>query len=147
MDSTLAEELLLIAYDDVTGRAKQGGSIELDCGVAGAVLQELNLAGRIDVVGGLVTVLDPTPVGDPDSDAALERIAGEAKGRKPDWWVSRLRFGMRNRMLARLVDSGVLRMERRGVLWLFSARRYFAVQPGIRSATPSAAGARRGARR
>jgi hypothetical protein len=135
MDATLADELLLIAYDDTTGRAKPGGSIELDCGVAGAVLQELSLAGRIDLVGGLVTVLDPTPVGDPDSDAALERIAGAEKARKPDWWVSRLRFGMRNRMLARLVESGVLRTERRGVLWLFSSRRYFAVQAGIRSAT------------
>jgi hypothetical protein len=133
MAATLAEELLRIAYDD-TGRAKPGGSIELDCGMAGAVLEELSLAGSIDVVGGLVSVLDPAPLGDPDSDAALERIAGAEKARKPDWWVSRLRFGIRNRMLARLVDSGALRMERRDVLWLFSSRRYFSVQAGVRSA-------------
>jgi hypothetical protein len=133
----MAQELLLIAYDDATGRAKPGGSVELDCGVAGAVLQELSLAGRIGLVDGRVTVLDPTPVGDPETDAALARIAGEEKGRKPDWWVSRLRFGLRNRELARLVDSGLLRLERRAVLRLFSSRRYFAVQAGIRSATRS----------
>jgi hypothetical protein len=132
MAATLAEELLFIAYDD-TGRAKPGGSIELDCGMAGAVLQELSLAGRIGLVDGKVTILDATPVGDLESDAALGRIAGAEKGRKPDWWVSRLRFGMRNRMLARLVDSGALRMERRDVLWLFSSRRYFAVQAGVRT--------------
>jgi hypothetical protein len=132
--ATIPEELLLLAYDEVTGRSKPGGSIELDCGIAGAVLHELRLAGRIDVVGGLVTVLDPTPVAEPECDAVLGRVAAAEKGRKPDWWVSRLRFGMRNRLLARLVDGGVLRMERRDVLWLFSARRYFAVDTGIRSA-------------
>lgn len=137
MDATLPEELLLIAYDQVTGRAKPGGAIELDCGVAGAVLLELSLAGRIDVVDGKVSVLDPAPIGDPESDAVLERIAGAEKRRKPDWWVSRLRFGMRNRLLARLVERGVLRMEQRHVLWLFSVRRYVAIDTGIGSAARS----------
>jgi hypothetical protein len=133
MDATLAEQLLFLAYD-ATGRAKAGGSAELDCGLAGAVLAELGLAGRIDVVDGRVRVLDPTPIGEPESDAALVRIAGEQKARRPDWWVSKLQSGMRNRLLARLVASGVLRMELREVLRLFPVRRYFVTDSGVRSA-------------
>jgi hypothetical protein len=135
VNTTLAQELLLIAYDDA-GRAR-GGSIELDCGIAGAALSELSLAGRIDLVDGRVRVIDNAPTGDPDSDAALARIAAEGSGRKPDWWIGKLRHGQRNRLLNRLVDRGVLRMELQNVLWLFSVRRYFAMDPRIRSVTRS----------
>jgi hypothetical protein len=134
MDATLAQELLLIAYDDVTGRPKVG-VLELDCGLAGASLSELRLAGRIDLVDGRVRVLDSAPTGDPDSDVVLARIAAEAKVRRPDWWVGKLRHGQRLRLLDRLVDGGVLRMERQKVMLLFSSRRYFAIHAGIRSAT------------
>src|SRR5690348_16356661 len=41
----LAEELLLLAYDDDSGRAT-GSTIGLDLGMAAAVLLELALAGR-----------------------------------------------------------------------------------------------------
>jgi hypothetical protein len=133
VDATLAQELLLISYDEA-GRPR-GGSIALDCGIAGAALSELSLEGRIDLGGGLVRVTDPAPIGDPESDAALARIAGEATGRKPDWWVGKLRHGQRNRLLARLVERGVLRMEVQDVLWLFSVRRYFVVDPRTSSAT------------
>jgi Golgi phosphoprotein 3 (GPP34) len=134
MDATLAQELLLLAYVDASGRARVG-SIELDCGLAGAALSELSLAGRIDSVDGRVRVLDPAPTGDAECDTVLARIAGEGSSRKPDWWVGKLRHGQRNRLLVRLVDQGVLRMEQQDVLWLFSVRRYFAVDPGIRSST------------
>ena len=133
MDARLAQELLLIAIDDA-GRTR-GGSTELDCGIAGAALSELSLAGRIGVVDGRVRVTDSAPTGDPESDAALARIAGETKARKPDWWVDKLRHGQRNRLLARLVEGGVLRMERQDVLWLFSLRRYFAIDPRVTSVT------------
>jgi hypothetical protein len=136
VSAPLPEELLLLGYDDVTGQAKMG-SIELDCGLAGAVLVELRLAGRIDVIDGRVAVLDPTPVGDAESDAVLARIAGEQKRRKPDWWVAKLRHGMRNRLLARLIDRGVLRMQLQELLWGFSVRRYFAIDSGITSTARS----------
>ena len=134
MNPTIPEQLLLIAYDE-NGRAKTGGSIELDCGLAGAVLLELSLAGRIHLVDGKVEAPDRTPVGDPEIDAALERIAAEGKRRKPDWWVSRLRSGMRNRLLARLVDGGQLQLELHDLLWLFSVRRYVPSATGVRSTT------------
>jgi hypothetical protein len=88
MDASLPEELLLIAYNATTGW--QGGATELGCGLAGAVLVELTLAGRIDVVDGRMQAVDATPTGDPVLDDAPARIATSKKIRKPDWWVGTL---------------------------------------------------------
>src|SRR3954464_12868275 len=60
----LAEELLLLAYDDQTGKAT-GSRIGLDLGMSAAVLVDLALAGRIAYRDGFLKVTDPTPIGDP----------------------------------------------------------------------------------
>jgi Golgi phosphoprotein 3 GPP34 len=136
MDGTLAEELLLIAYNDTTGRS-ESGSTELDCGLAGALLVELTLARRIDIVDGKVVVMDPAPTGDALVDGALTRIAGEQRARKPDWWVGKLKTGVRDELLARLTKRGVLQMQRRKVWKLFPVRRYPTLDAGIESAARS----------
>jgi hypothetical protein len=133
MDVSLAEELLLIAYDHKTGRASTG-SAELDCGLAGAVLLELTLAGRIDVIDSKVRVLDTAPTGEPLTDGALVRIARERKARKPEWWVGKLRSGLRVGLVARLTERGVLRLERHRVMGLFPVRRYPSVDPALENA-------------
>jgi hypothetical protein len=133
MDATLPEELLLFAYDDVTGRPLRN-STNVSYGLAGAVLVELDLAGRITVLDGRLSVLDRAPVGDPVLDAALERIVSVAKPRKPEWFVVRLQSRLRDKVLTRLVERGVLRMERTPVLRVFSVRRYPMVDGGIKSA-------------
>ncbi|WP_460351633.1 hypothetical protein [Actinoallomurus acanthiterrae] len=43
MPETMAEELLLLAYD-LRGKCRIG-PVELDCGVGGAMLSDLRLAG------------------------------------------------------------------------------------------------------
>ncbi|PZS35105.1 MAG: GPP34 family phosphoprotein [Pseudonocardiales bacterium] len=139
MDVSLAEELLLIAYNGETGKASTGAA-ELDCGLAGAVLVELTLAGRIDVVDRKVRVVNAAPSGVPLIDGVLERIARERKARKPEWWVAKLRRDVRQRVLVPLVQRGVLREDRHRVMGLFSVRRYPSVDP----ATEAAARARLG---
>ncbi|PZS20624.1 MAG: GPP34 family phosphoprotein [Pseudonocardiales bacterium] len=132
MNVSLPEELLLVAYDDVTGRALSGEA-ELDCGLAGAVLVELALAGRIDVVNGKVAVLSSAPGGEPVIDSVLARIAAERKGHKPQWWVAKLRRGLRAGLLVRLTERGVLRMHRHRVLGIFAVRRYPALDGRLKS--------------
>lgn len=132
MEISLAEELLLVAYDE-TGRASTG-TAELDCGLAGAVLVELAMRGRIDVSAGKVTVLDASATGEPVLDGVLDRIEREGKARKPEWWVGKLRSGLRARLLARLMQRGVLRLERHKVLGLFPVRRYPSVDPALERA-------------
>jgi Golgi phosphoprotein 3 (GPP34) len=103
----LAEELLLLAYDDESGKAT-GSRIGLDLGMAAAVLVELALAGRIAYSDGTLIVTDPTPTGEPIADEVLGRIAADTP-HSPSSWVQRLRHGLRDRVLADLVGRGVVR--------------------------------------
>lgn len=103
----LAEELLLLAYDDESGKAT-GSRIGLDLGMAAAVLIELTLAGRIGCSGGGIVVKDPTPTGYSIDDEVLTRMAADTP-HTPSSWVQRLRHGLRGRVLADLVARGIVR--------------------------------------
>jgi hypothetical protein len=103
----LAEELLLLAYDDQTGKAT-GSRIGLDLGMSAAVLVDLALAGRIAYVDGYLTVIDPSPIGDPIADAVLAKAASDDP-HTPAQWLQRLRHRLRTRVLEDLVARGVVR--------------------------------------
>ncbi|GAA2640968.1 GOLPH3/VPS74 family protein [Paractinoplanes durhamensis] len=102
----LAEELLLLAYDDRTGKAT-GSRIGLDLGMAAAVLVDLALAGRVAYVDGFLKVSDPRPIGDPIADAVLAKVAAD-EPHTPSQWVQRLRHRLRTRVLEDLVSRGVV---------------------------------------
>jgi hypothetical protein len=80
---TLAEELLLLAGD--TGERPLPW--KLHYGVAGALLTELELAGRIAYSGRRVTVTDAGPCGDDELDAVLAEIASDEKPQLMEHWV------------------------------------------------------------
>ncbi|GAA2524025.1 GOLPH3/VPS74 family protein [Pilimelia columellifera] len=103
----LAEELLLLAYDDETGKAT-GSRIGLDLGMAAAVLVELALAGRVALDGTLLTVPDPTPTGEPIADGVLAVLARDTP-QSAGAWVQRLRHGLRDKVLADLCARGIIR--------------------------------------
>ncbi|GAB7050014.1 GPP34 family phosphoprotein [Catenuloplanes indicus JCM 9534] len=104
---TLPEELLVLAYDDESGRAV-GSRIALDLGMAAAVLVELALVGRLTMSGDSLVVKDNTPVGDPILDAVLAKIDSDTPHTSSSW-LQRLRHGLRDRVLADLVERGVVR--------------------------------------
>lgn len=118
----LVEEFTLLAYGD-DGTPLTDGT-HLDHGLGGGLLLELALSGRVDVEDKRVVVLDPSPTGDPLVDAALARIAGEEKPRRPGHWVSKFAKETRPQALARLVDAGILRTEKDKVLWVFPRTKY-----------------------
>ncbi|MFR9776974.1 GOLPH3/VPS74 family protein [Micromonospora sp. MS34] len=103
----LAEELLLLAYDDETGKATMP-RISLDLGMAAAVLVELALTGRVAYAEGSLAVIDPAPTGEPIADAVLAKIAADTP-HTPSSWVQRLRHGLRDRILGDLCGRGVVR--------------------------------------
>lgn len=119
---SLAEELVLLAYDD-SGKAQLSGT-NLDLGVGGALLLDLALAGRVDVVDKRLVITDPSPVGHPLVDGALERIRADGRRRKPKDWVSRLSKQSRPAVLRQLVAAGILESAEDKVLLLFSRTRY-----------------------
>ena len=118
----LAEELLLLAYDD-DGTARVG-SPTVDYALACAVLAELALGGRIDLADGRVAVRDARQFGDAVLDGALARITGDDKARKPTDWVSKLSADLRETLLERQVAVGILRREEGRVLWVFPRTTY-----------------------
>lgn len=114
---TLADELLLLAYNDL-GRSDVGQPA-LDYGLAGGLLIELILAERIAIRDdGRIAVTNPAPVGEPRLDEALARIVGD-RPRKPKDWVVKLSGGLRDKTLEAVIAAGILRRERETVLWVF----------------------------
>jgi hypothetical protein len=103
----LAEELLLLAYDDESGKAT-GSRIGLDLGMVAAVLVELALAGRIVYVDQMIIVRDAAPTGDAIVDEVLARVAADAP-HTPASWLQRLRNLVHDRVLADLCARGVIR--------------------------------------
>ncbi|MEU9891413.1 GPP34 family phosphoprotein [Sphaerisporangium sp. NPDC051011] len=133
MDVTIAEELLLLAYRDDTGKPLIG-STELDAGLAGALLADLFVARRLGLEGGKVVVLDPAPTGDEELDAVLAHVAADHE-RKPAAWVSKIKsMALRKRLLSRLAGRGVLSERSTKVLGLFPSRSYPEQDPAVERA-------------
>ncbi|TDC11448.1 GPP34 family phosphoprotein [Nonomuraea longispora] len=141
MTVTIAEEFLLLAYRDDKGTPLID-STRLDSALAGALLAELAVAGRLELSDKKVTVTDPSPLGDAELDATLSRIASETKARKPAWWVQRLKTSkLRNRLLTNLAGSGVLTEERSRALGIFPVTRWPEAHPGVEADVRERAGA------
>ncbi len=119
---TLADELALLAYDDAgINRMSNPG---FGYALAGALLVELALAGRVVVEDGRVRVVDRGRTGHALVDDALARIADHEKHRKPKDWVVGLAKGLPQRVVDGLVTAGILHREQDKVLWVFTSTRY-----------------------
>ena len=116
----LATDLLLLALDDERGTVLPQASIGLDFGLAGAIVMELALQGRIDVDDDCVA-----PSGDAADEPLLDdalRATAAAPGKKLAHWVHQLPRelgGLRQRLLDRLVAQGTLEQREKRVLLLF----------------------------
>lgn len=119
---SLAELIALFAFDD-DGVAR-GTEATLDYGIAGALLTELYLASRIDVIGGLVAVLDSSTTGHSLIDAALRRVDHDRRDHDAKRWILRLSKDARGAVIDRLVDNGHLRRQRDSVLLFLRRTRY-----------------------
>jgi hypothetical protein len=125
----IAEDLLLLLYDDESGKPITRAPV-LDYALAGAVLIELTMLGKLDVAGegeevkrGRLKVLDVSPTGDAILDERLSYVAGKA-GKRPEDQVGRLSKKLREQLLARLAERGVLTAEEGKVLGIFPTTRW-----------------------
>lgn len=129
MDLTLAEEYLLLALDDASGRPLVDSS-RLHAAVAAAALVDLTVEGSLEIADVAVDVKAGRfrRTGRVPADPLLAAIADEAHGRKPKDAVSRIaglssfrnQSGrLREQLLTGLADRGVLRQESGRILGLF----------------------------
>lgn len=121
----LATDLLLLALDDERGTILPQAAIGLDYGLAGALVMELALRGRIGLDGDVVSTTG-TATDDALLDDALRTIAA-TPGKDLSHWVrhlSRDLGGLRRRLLDRLVARGTLEKREQRVLLLFHRNVY-----------------------
>lgn len=124
---TLAEELLILALPD-PARKRDLYAINLEYALPGAVLVELVLAGRLQLVQRRkFDVISGQPTGDDIFDEALARFTSARRHYSAQHWVSMLSTGIRNikpRFYRRLVTKGIACEETRRALGIFPYRSY-----------------------
>ena len=124
---TFVEEILLLLLDDESGAMKRVAPNVMELLVAGAILMDLALRGRLDCDLQRLVVVDSTPVGEEILDGPLAAIVEAADEADARTWVVRLSARskqVQEAALARLVERGILRVEDRSFLWVFGSRRY-----------------------
>lgn len=125
--TTLAEDLLLIALDDAKGTTPWRESVLLRYTVAAAMLADLALAGRMELQKKRIAVVDASPTGDDVLDDLLARIQSSKKPHDAAYWVrslTRTSKRVREQLENRLVTRGVLRREKRRLLWVIESDRF-----------------------
>lgn len=124
---TFVEEIALLALDDQTGALLPMPPMALGYALAGALLCDLALLGRIDTDPQKLVVLDRTPTGDPLLDPALATIAAHPGTLPVSRWLgvlSEKAHALENAAFDRLVAREILRREQKKILWVFGVRRY-----------------------
>ena len=122
---SLPEAVLLLAIDERSGAVRGGG--ELRHGLAGAMLIELSLHGRLKCEGRSLTAVDRLRTGDALLDEALSLMRRAAAPRPVRSWLLRITRALHDlqpRYLDRLAREGIVRHERSRALGLFSANYY-----------------------
>jgi len=138
----IAEELILLALDDETGR-KLVDSTQLAPVVGGALVAELALMERVGVTPhddgwsgrGRITITSPVATDDPDLDLMMQRLA-ENEGKKLkdalsaySWGSGQVTQDFPERLLERLVRAGLLTAHQDKVLGLFPRTTWPAANP------------------
>ena len=121
-----AEEIVLLLLSDDDGRFARVPSWSLEYSLAGAVLMDLALEGRIDTDLDKLVLVDATPVGDSLLDPTLAEIA-EGAERDTRFWVEHVAnraYAVRDEALSRLIAQGILESRDDRFLWVFQSRRY-----------------------
>lgn len=114
----LAHDLFLLSLAEGRRTRRQ----QVAFGLAGSVLADLALAGRIDLGSQAVVVRSTAPTGQPSLDWALAEIAGD-KPRQTRRWVEKLRGETGKRTVSELLAAGVVRDEQ-GRFLGFTSHRY-----------------------
>ena len=125
------EELLLLLIDEKRGDLISTPAWTLACTLAGAILMDLALEGRIDTDSERLVLLDSTPLQDELLDPVLAEITQNGKTHNAPFWVERIaaRGGeICDRVLSQLMARAILEVQEDGFLSFLPsmshARRY-----------------------
>ena len=85
----LAEELVLLMLNEQSGYLEMVPGWNFSCVMAGAVIADLALEGRIDSDLNRLYLTDPTPTGDSLLDPTLKEIAESRETSDTQFWIER----------------------------------------------------------
>ncbi|MFI5618937.1 GPP34 family phosphoprotein [Streptomyces sp. NPDC051567] len=131
MGITLAEEIMLLSLDDESGSAKQRQAA--GWAVAGGILLELVLAGRVSVTGKYFALVDTSPTGEPLLDSRTGLIGTWLRGRsnrRVTDWLTKDHTKAVAAALEGLRGRGVVLETEHRVLGLFPLRRRYPAADG-----------------
>ncbi len=109
----LYEQIYLLTIDEITGRVLKSAKQTLNDCLAGALLDELELLGKLKLDENLkIVVSNASPGGDPALDRALQQIQEAKSPHKAGYWVGALSSEHLQRQTRnRLIETGLLRRE------------------------------------
>jgi len=116
---SLYEEFFLISIDDDKGTVSLSASTVIAYGLAGAILAELALKGKLCLEDERLKVLDGTPTGDEIMDEVLSSISQSDKPHKPIRWI-RMMSGNKlpKRVANGLAAKNIIHIEQKRYLWV-----------------------------
>jgi hypothetical protein len=113
----LADDLFLTAHDTVRGKCVLTPAT-MGLGLSAALIGELVLWRRLDLIDGKIMVIDDRQTGDPATGAVLDQVLREGHHRAVRDWISFLATGIATDLVERrLSRAGLIqRQEKRGLL-------------------------------
>lgn len=122
---TIAEEFLLLALDDEKGVVCNQPFMGLEFGLAGAVLMELSILGRIKADKEHLSLIDDSKTGNEIFDDALSMIKETDEEAK--YWVWKLGIHIqeiKDYFIGHLIEMGVLEKKEQNILWIYRRKCY-----------------------
>jgi golgi phosphoprotein 3 len=116
---SLPEKLFILAIDDDQGAITASVKNKLRYGLAGAILSELAIMGKIVTEEGRIQVADPSPTGVSLSDNALALIAAIKKSHKMGRVVNDLaKEPLFKQTAERLAERNIITIEKKKYSWI-----------------------------
>ena len=118
----LSEELILLMLNERSGYLEMVPGWNFSCVMAGAVIADLALAGRVDTDLQVLYVTDPTPTRDHLLDPTLKEISESKELFEAQYWIERNAARSEEIVtvtLERLEERGILEY-RSGGFWMLS---------------------------
>jgi hypothetical protein len=124
---TLLEEVVLLTIDPRSGSLRGDQQYSIPYALAGAVLFDLALAGRVDTDVDSIEVVNSAPTGNAIQDEVLAELATHHEPVSVRSWVEetfRMRTDLEGRALDLLADRGLIRLETVRRLWVIEVQRF-----------------------
>ena len=122
-----AEEILLLALDDKTGRLHALPERALEFALAGAVLAELAFLDRLDTDATTLVIKNAAPLGDPVLDEALKCLPKDEPKLTIQKALARVALKadvLKKLLFEELTRKGILQPHEQKFLWVMRERRY-----------------------